>query len=41
MFLGPRACGPPSLTAYVSFEVQAFCSLSFFSLGKLAMQEGL
>ena len=30
-----------SLTAYVSFEVQALCSHSFFVLGKLVMQEGL
>ena len=30
-----------SLTAYVSFEVQAFWPHSFFVLGKLMMQEGL
>ena len=40
MFLGPRACGPQALTAYVSFEAEASWSHSFFALGKLMMQEG-
>ena len=41
MFLGPRACGPPPLTAYVSLGLGAFWQLSFFFLGKSVKQGGL
>ena len=40
-FLAREPAARRSLTAYVSFEVQAFWPLSFFVLGKLVMQEGL
>ena len=41
MLLGPRASGPPALTAYVSFEAEAFLQLLFFVLEKSMKQGGL